>query len=287
VFSSLALAQDNTPSFEAAFVKPVDAASMRTRALHGGPATDSPGRLTGAASMKALLMRAYDVKAYQITGPAWMESERYELDATLPAGATVEDSRAMLRQLLQERFRFAAHRETKPVSIYALEVGKGGAKLKETSAASSETDVPAAPRIVAGADGLPELASGAKLSRSYEIVVGGSDGVRYQLWARQETMQQLADRLSNQLDRPVFDRTGFSGRYDFALTWVVENTGGNIPRTDPPPDMIESNKGLAISGSGLNVFAALQGQLGLRLRADKGAVSTLIVDRVDRVPTGN
>ena len=283
----LASSQEILPSFEAVSVKPVDASRTRNRTLRGGPGTNSPGRLSGMASMKALLMLAYDIKAYQITGPAWMESERYEVDATLPAGATVEDSHAMLRRLLKERFQLSAHREAKHVSVYVLEVGKDGAKLKEGSGAVSETDVPAAPKIVTGADGLPELAAGTKLARSYEIVVGGSDGVRYQLWAAQETMQQLADRLSNQLDRPVVDGTGLRGRYDFALTWVVENTGGNIPRVDPPPDMIESNKNLAVSGSGVNVFAAVQSQLGLRLRADKGIVSMLIVDRVNRVPTGN
>jgi uncharacterized protein (TIGR03435 family) len=237
--------------------------------------------------MKALLMRAYDVKAYQIAAPAWMESERYEIDATIPASATVEAARVMLLRLLAERFHLVAHRETKQVSIYALDVAKGGTKLREGLGAAEEADAPVAPKIVAGADGLPDLAPGTKLPRSYEIVVGGSDGIRYQLWARQETMQQLADRLSSQLDCPVIDRTGLNGRYDFALTWVVEGTGGNILRTDPPPDMIESNKSTTVTGSGGNIFAALQAQLGLGLHAGKGPITMLIVDRADKVPSGN
>jgi uncharacterized protein (TIGR03435 family) len=284
---SVAFAQDTPTSFEAVSVKPTDPTRIRVRSLRGGPGTNSPGRLSGVASMKALLMRAYDVKAYQIAGPSWMESERYEIDATIPAGATAEDARAMLRRLLTERFHLGAHRETKQLSIYALEAGKGATKLKEGSAAVEGTDAPVSPKIVAGADGLPELAAGTKLPRSYEIVVGGWDGIRYQLWARQETIEQLADRLSSQLDRPVIDRTGLKGRYDFALTWVAEGTGGNIPRTDPPPDMIESNKSTAVAGSGGNIFLAVQNQLGLRLRSDKGPITMLVVDRADRIPSGN
>jgi len=111
--------------------------------------------------------------------------------------------------------------------------------------------------------------------------------VRYQLWARHEPMQQLADRLSPQLDQPVLDETNLKGRYDFTLTWAVEGAGGGVPRTYPPPDMIE-HRPMAVTGdSALNLFAAVQSQLGLKLQPEKKPVAMLIVESVDRVPAGN
>src|SRR6202041_1404871 len=97
---------------------------------------------------------------------------------------------------------------------------------------------PAGPTIRPGPDGFPSMAPGEIIRRSYESVIGGADGVMYKLWARRETMTQLADRLSNQLNRTVLDKTELKGPWDFTLAWTVESVGGNIPITDPPPDEI-------------------------------------------------
>lgn len=69
------------------------------------------------------------MKADQISGPGWLDSERYEIAATVPRGATKEQVRRMMRNLLGERLQLALHRETRIVPIYELVVGKGGSKL--------------------------------------------------------------------------------------------------------------------------------------------------------------
>lgn len=274
-------------SFEAASVKP--AGPGRLVPLHGGPGTKSPGEISGAATMKTLVMRAYGLKSYQVTGPAWMDSEKYEIAAKPPAGASVEDAAAMLQSLLAERFRLVAHKETRQLPIYTMAISKSGPKLKQSTPAGeaeNSPDVYGAPKLAKGSDGLPELLPGAALSRSYEVVLAGSDGVLYKLWARKESMRQLADRLSGQLNRPVSDQTGLTGQYDFTLVWTMEG-GGTVPRTDPPPDQIESSGTTVLSDPGLSIFAAMQRQLGLRLEQGKGPLEILIIDHVERTPTEN
>lgn len=236
--------------------------------------------------MKAFLIFAYGLKPYQITGPGWMETERYEIEAKIPAGANWEQVTAMLQTLFAERFHLVARRETKDLPVYVLMAGKGGPKLKAAVQTSGGGPEVIRPKISHGADGFPTIAADS-LPRSFEAVVAGSDGIRYQLWARHEGMQQLADRLTQQLDHPVVDETKLEGQYDFSLTWVVDGAGGNIPRTYPPPDMIENRQTMAIADSGLSLFAAIQSQLGLKLQAEKRPVEMLIVDSLDRVPVGN
>ncbi len=254
-------------------------------------------RLSGAASLKTLLMQAYGLKNYQIAGPAWMDSERYEIAAKIPEGATKEQCALMLRSLLAERFHLKAHLETRKLPIYELATGKNGPKLKESSAMGQNRAAgiaddgsqtrPHAPKLTKGGDGFPDLAAGTEIAHSYEVVVGGPDGVLYKLWARRETMQQLADRLSGQLNRAVIDRTQLKGQYDFTLVWTMESAGGAVPRTYPPPDQIEMHSASVLSDPGLSIFAAVQTQLGLRLESKKGPLEMLFVDKVEKIPAAN
>jgi uncharacterized protein (TIGR03435 family) len=245
----------------------------------------------GTATLKALVMRAYRLKDYQVNGPAWMDSQRYQIAAKIPAGATSSQVSLMLRSLLAERFGLTEHRETKELPLFALLVGKSGAKLQvsDQDAASAEAadGTRFSPKFTGGADGLPEMPDGAKIPRSYEIVRGGSDGMIYKLWARRETMEQLADRLSAQLNRPVVDRTELKDAYDFVLTWAMETAGGGIPRTGPPPDEIDMLSGPILSEGGPSIFNALPAQLGLRLESRRGPLEMLVVDKVEKVPTRN
>ncbi len=282
------------PMFEAASVKPLEAGHPAV-SLRGGPGTNSPGQLSGTATLKNLLMRAYELKNYQISGPLWMDAERYEIAAKIPAGAGKPEVAAMLRALLSDRFHLAAHRETRELPIYAMVVAKNGPKFKpspaEPDAAATPDDgvLPRAsiPKLTRGPDGFPDFPQGAKLPRSYEVVVGGSDGIMYKLWVRRETMQQLADRLSGQLNRAVIDRTGLPGPYDFALAWTMDSAGGVIPRTDPPPDEIDSHSTPVMSDPGLSIFTAVEAQLGLKLEPRRAPLEMLIVDRVEKTPTAN
>ncbi len=286
-------------SFEAASVKPAKPDSTGMYApLRGGPGTSSPGQLSGTDTLKALLMRAYDLRDYQVLGPSWIGSERYEVAAKIPAGSSKEQVARMLRTLLAERFHLAARLSTKQLPGYALVVGKNGPKLKEvlgldkdlTAAQAADDEVltgKAIPRIIKGPDGMPDLARGSTVPRSYEVVVAGSDGILHKLWARRETMQQLADRLSGQLGRTVVDMTRLKDQYDFTLTWIIVSAGGGVPRTYPPPDMIENTSASVGGDSGPSLFTALQEQMGLKLESRKLAVLVLVIDNAQKKPVEN
>ena len=101
--------------------------------MRGGPGSPDPGQITYSnVSLKNGSDDAYEVKGYQITGPKWLDSERFDIVAKIPKGATKEQFQMMLQNLLAERFKLTLHRETKELPIYALVVGKGGPKMKET-----------------------------------------------------------------------------------------------------------------------------------------------------------
>ena len=95
----------------------------------GGPGSNDPGRIHYPyMSLKNILMNAYDVKNFQIVGPGWLDTERFDITATMPPATTKEQFRVMLQNLLAERFKMTVHRETKELPMYSLVVAKGGRK---------------------------------------------------------------------------------------------------------------------------------------------------------------
>ena len=112
-------------SFEVASIKPNDSGMTRMRG--------DAGRLDySSVSLKLIIQRAYGVQLYQVSGPDWMASTRFDVVAKLPAGAKQFNVPEMLQSLLAERFKVAIHRETRELPIYALVVGKNGPKMKES-----------------------------------------------------------------------------------------------------------------------------------------------------------
>src|ERR1700722_14167194 len=133
----------DSPAFEVAFVKrsaPVTPGrGVFFGPARGGPGTSDPGQITWSyATLKGMLMTAYDVKNYQVTGPAWLDTERYEIAAKVAEGATKEQVRAMWRNLIAERFRVTLHHESKEFQVEELVIAKGGSKLKESTEEASE-----------------------------------------------------------------------------------------------------------------------------------------------------
>lgn len=304
VFTWCCLAQgqntDKSPTFEAASVKPatppIPDAQGRIFSLGptGGPGTADPGRIHYPnMSLKNLLMSAYDVKSFQIVGPAWLDTERFEINATLPPRTTMEQFRVMLQNLLAERFKLAIHRDSKDLPLYSLVVAKSGPKLKEPATATAPQDAysalpappSAAPKI--GADGFPVLP---QLAGRRGIFNFGMPG-RFRMMAQQQTMQDLANRLSSQLNRPVTDATGLTGEYDFTLTFSPEGLNGPTGPIPPPPpsgggELLAASVGADVAAPP-DIFTALQVQLGLKLESKKGPVTLIVVDRVEKTPTEN
>jgi len=73
-----------------------------------------------------ILQASYGIRSYQITGPAWLHDARFDISAKIPEGATREQFKLMLQNLLEDRFKLAIHREKKEMAIYELVVASGG-----------------------------------------------------------------------------------------------------------------------------------------------------------------
>jgi uncharacterized protein (TIGR03435 family) len=299
--------------FEVASIKPfVPPAPMGGRMMafggvRGGPGSDDPGHVTAnGVTLKNLLTRAYSVKSYQVTGPAWIDSERYSISAKVPAGATKEQVLVMWQTLLAQRFQLKFHRETKELPVFEVVVAKGGPKLKE-SAPEPEVpkDQPAKPadapnlarRMNLGADGCP-AAQGGRGGTMMMMMPG-----RFRMCATNCTMEMLVNFLTGQVSRPIFDKTGLTGKYDFRLEFAPDgnNNMGMMPMpgggamagaasSGAPPD---GGGGVGRMGPPQNqepappIASAFQNQLGLKLEPKKAPVEILIIDAGEKTPVEN
>ena len=126
---------DAVPEFEAASIKPAPPPTnnMIRVMMRGGPGSDDPGRVDwNNVSLRQMVTDAFNVKDYQVQGPDWLGSQRFDVVAKIPAGTTKEQYRLMIQKLLTDRFKMTFHREQKEHAAYALVVAKGGPKFKES-----------------------------------------------------------------------------------------------------------------------------------------------------------
>jgi uncharacterized protein (TIGR03435 family) len=292
----VAVGADSKRTFEVASVKPSTPVSIgdmhNYRILTGprfGPGTEDATRwVCDNCSLGMLLASAYDLKRFQINGPKWIDSEKFDIAARVAPGATKEDLRAMQQNLLAERFGLKARLEKKEMQVYDLVVAKNPPKLTESSAAKPA----GAPQSHEGHSGPSAVSTPARTGampafgdrnagRTFTMNMHGN--TRHQAVA--ESMPELADVLAAQLEKPVTDSTGLTGKYDFMLTF----TGGN------GPDMAVLHGGAGGPAAGGHdaepeappLQKALQDQLGLRLESKKGAAGVLIVEKIERVPSEN
>jgi uncharacterized protein (TIGR03435 family) len=317
-------AAEESPTFEVASVKPAPPPTgmgMRVM-MRGGPGSADPGQITYSnVSLKGVLTTAYAVKGYQINGPKWLDSERFDIVAKIPKGATKEQFQMMLQNLLAERFKLTLHHETKELPMYALVAGKGGSKLKESvddgptagaaaqggaagsggpSASAPPPPPPPPPgsdgagpvmnRIRMGADGMPQLPPGAGKNGLMMMMMNG----RTRMVGSGQPISALTEMLANTLGRPVVDATGLKGKYDISLDFAPEGMNGPMGMMPPPPPQHDGGPGVGgpmasapDGGGGPAIFTALQEQMGLKLEQRKGPVDLLVIDRMEKVPTEN
>lgn len=271
-----------SPTFEVASVKPSapvpPSGGVYFGPPRGGPGTPDPGQITWTyATLRGLLMTAYDVKGYQITGPAWLASERYDIAAKVPAGATKEQVDVMWQNLLLERFGVRLHHESKEFKVEELVVAKGGPKLKEPA---QDPTAPLPP-------GPPDFKDGQL--RSPGLVTTLSVNGHAHAFAKAQPLSKLTEMLSNTLHRPVLDKTGLTGKYDFDIEFRLDLNGLQLP--GPPPGLpgagTAAPPGENASDPGQDLAAAVEQQLGLRLVASTAMLDVLIIDKAEKVPTDN
>jgi uncharacterized protein (TIGR03435 family) len=297
--------------FEVASIKPSVMPGVRGMiriGSRGGPGSADPSRATyNFSSLRDLLMDAYSMKRHQITGPDWLDSERFDIVAKVPEGATKEQVKIMLQNLLADRFKLAEHRETKRLPMYALVVGSKGPKLKESTVADAPPAAIPTPkdgemprplgRLKMGADGCPELPP-MIAGRSGNLQVMTPNGAC--MISNGQSISGLADQLSNQFDRPVVDMTGLKGKYDIKLRFDPSSMPGpggmggmrkEVPMPGGMPtqrsDGSERDPNAEDREPAPTIFAALQEQLGLKLETRKGSVDLLVVDHIEKAPTEN
>jgi uncharacterized protein (TIGR03435 family) len=244
--------------FEIASVRPHAIGVPGSYPPTGGVGTNDPERIVyNGFTLGALLLDAFDVKhSWRILGPDWLNggAQRYDVIARIPAAATKEEFRFMMRHLLVDRFQIAWHWETKEVPGYSLVVGKNGPKFTVSETAKRECS-----RLHVG--------------KSPDVQVSSSTrGIC--LVMAQQPLSRLADFLYGTLTRPVTDRTGLTGLYDFTLFYSVEGT--IVDRT-----LRSDTEGAPY------VTTAVQEQLGLKLEPAKGPIDFLVVDRANKIPIEN
>jgi uncharacterized protein (TIGR03435 family) len=301
VWTASAQTGDAPTTFEVASVKPaapIMGGMIRVR-MAGGPGSPDPGQINYSnVTLKNVLMSAYNVKGYQISGPSWLESERFDIVAKVPKGATKEEFRVMLQNLMAERFKLKLHRESKELPIYALVVGKNGVKMKETPkddpaadvAKGPQTPPPGAfgegePRLRMGKDGMPQMPPGGP-GRGGMMMMGNGGKMRMQ--ASKQKVTQIVEMLGNQLGRPVVDQTGLTADYDFTLEYAPDDTmRGPAGMMPPPPDGGGGGAPAPSDSTGPSLMSALQEQLGLKLEPKKGPIDLLVIDSLEKVPTEN
>jgi len=272
---ALTAALVHAQSFEAASIKPFpEGGTIVFSGCEGGPGSNDPGRINCEyVTLKMLLMRAYHVKNQEIFGPNWLDSEHFNIVAKAPPGATKDQVAAMFQNLLAERFQVALHHETRQLTGYSLEISKGGLKMKEAAPpAATNDDAPTGPPPV-GKDGFPILRPSVLAAGPIILFRQG----RARLQASNATLSALAESLSNYLDRVINDETGLGGKYGMTLNWTpAPNEQGGRQDISPPSDEPE-----------VNLFVALEQQLGLRLVSKKIPRDTLVIDRAAKAPAEN
>ncbi len=288
--ASIAQGQQPNPklTFEVASIKPAapQAIGRIQGSVGGGPGTPDPSRIRFTdMPLRVLIMRAYDVRSFQVSGPSWMDSQRFDVIAKVPDGATKEDAQIMLQNLLADRFKLKLHKASKEASIYELVVAKGGIKIKESAQAAAAPAEGASDPLPGppprGKDGLLRTPHG---QLGIQAIANG----RMRMQGNAVTMARLADILNMPLGCPVVDKAGLTGVYDVTLDFSPEGMGPG-PK-GPGPEAGGGNPAEAprdSNDSGPTIFTALQQQLGLKLESRKGPVDLRVVDSVEKMPTKN
>ncbi len=236
--------------------------------VRGGPGTQDATRIAYVnLSLRNLLTEAYGIRAYQVAGPDWIDTERYDITAKLAEGASKDQVRAMLQNLLADRFRAVIHHETRDFPIFELTVAKSGSKLQASSSAPPAT-----------ADSKGQLPPAGT-----SMMMTVKNGVN-RLIAGKQTLETLARVLENEVGTRVVDQTGIKGTYDFTLDFVRDSGRAIDQFKGLPPGPAAAPDGL---GDAPGLATALQEQLGLRLEKARGPLDVIVVDQANKRPSDN
>ena len=196
-------AQEVRPAFEVASIRAAAKGAPESRLREN--IQFSPDSVTMRnVSLKAAIQWAYRVLDYQVQGPQWLGSERYDIVAKSGSAVPEQQLRLMVQGLLADRFQLELHRLTKEQTAYVLTVGKSGLKIQESDS-EGETDLQA---------------------QKERMIIG----------AKRVPVSMLTDMLSRILQTPVVDMTGLKGKYDVTIN-VAKYLADLQPSGGGPPDI--------------------------------------------------
>jgi uncharacterized protein (TIGR03435 family) len=312
-------------SFDVISIKPSPPITGGAIRIGGGARGD---RYTmSGVTLKMLLQRAYSKTATTaapvppaqlqiIGGPAWMDSDRYDIQATADCSGGVlspEQLQLMVQSMLEDRFQLKAHLETRELPIYNLVAGKDGPKIKAAedqtpsgpgpagggpsqpcapaSATPAQTPPPPPPPPAPGGQRGSFADPNFRMPRGATgIMFGPTSAIR----GSAVPITTLVNMLQQQLGRTVIDKTGLKGLFDFVLQFSPEGLSGPPALAGLlPPGLGPGPAGGAGPATGASVaadpvpslFTAIQ-ELGLRLESAKGPAEVLVVESAQK-PTEN
>lgn len=255
-------------------------------------------------SLKELIAYAFKVRSYQVSGPDWLSTDRFDILANLPEGASKDDVPAMMQALLAERFKLVEHPATMEQTVLGLLVAKSGPKLKEATEKPVAIDESAPLKPGESRqdtiDGPIHLIKNADGSTTYNLGVRGSFTLKFNSESRSMHMEAnsitmkgfagMLTTLGGGEGRQVVDMTELTGTYqaavDFSLMDLatsLHDSGIDLP-TRPGSGSYSAE---ASDPEGAATVSAALAKLGLRLEKRKAAVERLVVDRIEKNATEN
>jgi uncharacterized protein (TIGR03435 family) len=207
-----------------------------------------------------------------VGAPKWVDSDKFDVIAKtsefpVDSPPPIDSVRIMLRNLLIDRFKLAAHLEDRDVPVFLLRVSKGGVKMK-----------PADPQSRSNCKATPGTVNG---------------GLVINLACTNTSAAQLTEQMrqinggGGYLDHPAVDVTGLKGGYDFTLAWSPRGGGGDGARKAPGAGDGSAASTASDPSGGITLFDALERELGLHLEAGKHPMQVLVVDKIDHLAADN
>jgi uncharacterized protein (TIGR03435 family) len=232
--------RDADPDWEVATVRP---ANPDPAIVVGYHLTGRHYSIVGQ-TVESLLMVGYGVQKKQIfNAPSWIAIEKWDVNGVIdtPGQPSEDQGHAVVRKLLAERFGLGSHAEQRELSVYAVTVAKGGVRMTPSAG---------------DPNGLPDEND-------------SENGGQAIMHMKNAPVAALATVLRFRLDRPVVDKTGLTGRYDFVLKWTVDDTRAPSDGSAAP-----------------SLVTAMQEQLGLKLEPVRTLADVVVIDKVER-PSAN
>ncbi len=277
--AGLALAQTpSPPQFEVASVRP--SATSGQNAVTVGLHLDGAQVRITSLTMRDYIAMAYRVRQYQVEGPDWITSEKFDLSAKLPAGSNSDQIPDMVAALLSDRFNLKFHRASKELPLYALIIGKPPLSLHESAPDAAGVEARPATNITAAGN---EAGVSVDLGRGSYYTFSNN---KFEI--RKVTMDMLVRVLERYVDRPLVDQTGLKGTYDFDLPVTPEDYQTMLIRAAVNSGVVLPPQALQLLDNGS--IASLTGgleKLGLKMDARKAPLDTIVVDQISKTPTDN